>query len=108
MHTFNPLTLSFIAAIGVFFLGYATEYTAYLVNLLILAIGVLTIRKGAKKNHLGMLNYGLLMISILIICRFFDTNIYFIVKGVLFVLLGISFFITNYLIIKKRNKNVKK
>lgn len=108
MHTFNPLTLSSILAIGLFFLGYVTDYAALFVNLLILAIGIFTIRKGVKQDHLGMLNYGLLIISVLIICRFFDTNISFIVKGLLFVLLGISFFFTNYLIIKKRNKNVKK
>ncbi|NOQ72709.1 MAG: DUF2157 domain-containing protein [Crocinitomix sp.] len=108
IQTFNPLTLSFILAIGLFFMGFASGYAVLAVNLLLVAIGVLTIRKGAKQDHLGILNYGLLIISALIVCRFFDTNINFIVKGVLFVLLGVSFFYTNYLIIKKRNKNVKK
>jgi uncharacterized membrane protein len=108
MATFNPLKLTFLLAIAFFFLGYVTAFSVLFINLLIVAIGILTIRMGAKEDHLGVLNYGLLIISALIICRFFDTDISFIVKGILFVALGISFFYTNYLIIKKRNKDVKK
>lgn len=108
LNTLNPLSFTFILGIGIYFMGFNSNFALILVNLLILVIGVLTIRKGAKEDHLGVLNYGLLIISALIICRFFDTSIDFIVKGLLFVLLGVGFFLTNFLIIKKRNKNVKK
>ena len=74
-----------------------------LINFLVLAIGIMTIREGAKNNHLGILNYGLLIVSALIICRFFDTNINFVLKGILFVAVGVGFFFANLWMVRKRN-----
>ena len=64
-----------------------------------MAIG--TIYKGSEQNHLGIVNYGLLIIAALIICRFFDTDISFVLRGVIFLLMGIGFILTNVWIIKK-------
>ena len=72
------------------------------INIVIFSIGVLTIIQGAQKNHLGILNYGLLIISVLVICRFFDTDLTFVVRGVLFVLVGLGFFGANYWMLQKR------
>jgi hypothetical protein len=76
-----------------------------LINLLILTIGLLHVREGAKKDHLGILNFGLLVITILTVCRFFDDNISFVIRGVLFVGAGVGFFVANYLMIKRRREN---
>jgi hypothetical protein len=65
----------------------------------------LTILDGAKKDHLGVLNYGLLIIMVLAVCRFFDTDLSFIIRGLLFVSVGIGFFATNYWMLKKRKAN---
>jgi hypothetical protein len=53
-------------------------------------------------NHLGILNYGLVIISILVACRFFDTDMSFVLRGLIFVSLGLGFFAVNYWMIKKR------
>jgi hypothetical protein len=71
----------------------------------LLALGVLYIRKGIRQDHLGILNYGLLIITALIICRFFDTKWSFILRGILFVMVGIGFFIANYQMLQKRKDN---
>jgi hypothetical protein len=76
-----------------------------LTNFFVLAIGILTIREGAKQNHLGILNYGLLIITALVICRFFDTDLSFILRGILFMLVGAGFFAANYWMMKKRKTN---
>jgi hypothetical protein len=65
-------------------------------------MGILTIREGAKLNHFGILNYGLLIITALVICRFFDTNISFVFRGLLFVGVGTGFFLANYSMMKKK------
>lgn len=75
------------------------------VNLLIFVIGVLIIREGAISNRISMLNYGLLIITALITCRFFDTKLSFVVRGVLFIAIGAGFFFANYWMIRRRNKN---
>lgn len=89
--------------IPAFFLAtYAPLNAVILINLFLFIQGVLIVRQGAMSNHLGILNYGLLIISALIACRFFDVKISFIMRGILFVVVGISFFILNYRIIQKR------
>lgn len=74
-------------------------------NLLVFGLGLLMLRIGSKKSHLGVINTGMLVIALLVICRSFDTDLTFVVKGILFVLVGIGFFLANWLMIKKRNGN---
>lgn len=81
--------------------------TIILINILVLVLGLVTIKIGADKFHFGILNYGLLIISALIACRFFDTDLSYIVRGILFVSVGIGFFLTNYFMLKRKKSNVK-
>jgi hypothetical protein len=74
--------------------------------LLILLVAVHTIYDGAQQNHLGILNYGLVIISVLIGCRFFDTNFSFVIRGLLFIGIGAGFFIANYHMLQKRKKEI--
>src|SRR5690606_27643582 len=103
----NSKSMAFIAFILLFFIGLAAPWAAQLLaNVLILAIAVHTIYDGAQRNHLGILNYGLLIISALIACRFFDTDLSFVLRGLLFIGIGVGFFAANYYMIKKRRKVV--
>jgi hypothetical protein len=98
----NPIAFIFILFIATFVIGLYSPIAVVLVNLYVLAIGILTIRNGIRHNHLGILNYGLLMLTALVVCRFFDTDLSFIIRGVLFVLVGIGFFGANYQMLTKR------
>ncbi|MCT4638135.1 MAG: DUF2157 domain-containing protein [Bacteroidales bacterium] len=100
----QPIALVFVLFIITFFIGLYSSLAVILINLYIFAIGILTIREGANRDHLGILNYGLMIITALTICRFFDTDLSFAIRGVLFVLVGVGFFIANYSILKKRRK----
>lgn len=84
---------------------YAPGQSLLMVNVLLLILGIFYIRKGIRQDHLGILNYGLLIITALIICRFFDTKWSFILRGTLFVIVGIGFFIANYQMLRKRKTN---
>lgn len=75
-----------------------------IINLLLLGIGVRYIRKGANLDHLGILNSGLFVIMLLALFRFFDSNIPFIWRGLIFIAAGAGFFVSNFLIIRKRKK----
>ncbi|MEL6811844.1 MAG: DUF2157 domain-containing protein [Bacteroidota bacterium] len=78
------------------------EIPMILTNLLVFALGIFAIRIGSRKNMYSILNYGLLIITVLIACRFFDTDITFVVRGLLFVAIGAGFFGANYLMYKKQ------
>ena len=103
----NSKSFAYIVFIVLFFIGINTPtISQLLINLVILLFAVHTIRNGAQRNHLGILNYGLLIITALILCRFFDTDFSFIVRGLLFISVGIGFFAANYYMIKKRKGQV--
>lgn len=92
---------------------YATHHLGWahnviLTNVLVAALGIVAIRIGIRKSSFGVLNYGLLILTALITSRFFDTNLDFIVRGILFISVGAGFFFTNYLLIRKqRNRSLK-
>jgi len=98
----KPISLVFIFFIYAFISGLSSSIAMLLINLYVFTIGILTIREGAKKDHLGILNFGLLIITALVTCRFFDESLSFVIRGILFVSVGLGFFATNYVMLKKR------
>lgn len=92
----------FIIFFVLFVIGFYSKISVYLINFMILALGINTVIQSLQKNLLGQLNLGLSILTILIICRFFDTNIPFIVRGLLFLFIGFGFFGANYYMLKKR------
>ncbi len=101
----NLFQAAFIIFWGVYFFLPGIEILpVVLMNMLVFALGISAIKIGADKFNFGILNYGLLIISILIICRFFDTGMSFVLRGILFVLVGTGFFVTNYIMLKRQQK----
>ena len=94
----------FLVFIVIFFLGIWSGVSVILINILLFALALLTILKGSKERHLGILNYGLLIMAALLVCRFFDTDISFVVRGILFVIIGIGFFMANMWMVRKRKQ----
>jgi len=101
----EPIALVSILFMITFIIGLSSSVSVVLINFFVFTIGILTILEGAKNEHLGILNYGLLIIVALAVCRFFDTDLSFVIRGILFVSVGIGFFATNYWMIKKRKIN---
>lgn len=101
---FGLLEIIFLLNILLILMG---TLAAIIANGIVLAIGLLEIKRGNQLNNLRILNFGLLIITILITCRFFDTDFSFIVRGILFISLGLGFFLTNYVMLKKRNRHEK-
>lgn len=100
----NPLTYTYFIFLLLFLVQYLSPSASQIgINILLLSIAVSMIWRGHDQLQLHLLNLGLLVLVALITCRFFDVKISFVIRGIIFVLLGISFFIANYLIIKKKN-----
>ena len=101
----RPVSAVFLLFIVVFISGMFLPVATLLINLIVFALGIWMVRDGAKQDHLGILNYGLIIITALVICRFFDTDLSFVFRGVLFVAVGAGFFVANYSMLKKRKTN---
>ncbi len=107
IRSINSFQVSFLIFWGLFFLlsGMSTV-PMILTNILVFVLGITAIKIGADTFNFGILNYGLLIVSILIICRFFDTDMSFVIRGLLFVIVGVGFFITNYRMLKRQQKKL--
>ena len=92
----------FVYILSFYLATYDPLNAVILINLFLFFQGVLIVRQGLTLNHLGILNYGLFIISALIVCRFFDMQLSFILRGIIFLIVGISFFILNYRIIERK------
>ncbi len=91
----------------IFVIGLADYITAtVLINILLLGLGIMAIKEGADTFNFMKLNYGMLIITILIACRFFDTDMSFALRGLIFILIGAGFFTANYLMLKKQKSKI--
>lgn len=106
---FNLFHFIFIIMTVLFFVGLANDITPTIItNVLLLILGINAIKMGIDKMHFGVLNYGLVIITALIFCRFFDTEMSFVIRGLLFVIVGVGFFVTNYIMLKKQKSKENK
>ncbi|MEJ7766816.1 MAG: DUF2157 domain-containing protein [Chitinophagaceae bacterium] len=104
----EPATYSF-AVLLLLFAGFHNfpSIALLIVNAWIFFIALYFIRKGSRQDHFGILNVGLVILASLTVCRFFDDTIPFIWRGILFVAAGAGFFLTNYLMLRKRKLLIK-
>jgi len=97
----NPVLFGFLLFILLIFIAPSNVIpSVVLANIFVFLVGVFYIYEGSNRPHLGMLNLGLITISILIIARFMDIDMSFIARGLLFIIMGIGFFYANYRILK--------
>jgi hypothetical protein len=77
---------------------------ALLLNLFMLALGVFTLVRGVRAGRIFEANLGMLVIAILAVARFFDTEFEFVVRGVAFIAIGLGFLATNLVVFKRKGR----
>jgi len=104
----EPTGFSFIIFILAIHSAYfSVSLSVFVVNAWLILIAIYYMRKGSKEDHLGVLNFGLSIMAILAICRFFDSSIDFIWRGMFFIITGLGFFLANYFLLRKRRQRHK-
>ena len=92
-----------IATPVLIFLGCSLNFPVfYLITLLLLAGGIIAVITGARNSSLLVTNLGLALIGITLFCRFMDMQMTLTLKGIIFIAIGLSFFLANYLIVKNK------
>ena len=99
----DPVGISaYTFTIAVLLIRNSPQIGVLLINLWLLLIALYYINKGNQRAHLGILNFGLLIITVLALFRFFDDTIPFVWRGMIFLLTGVGIFVANFIIIKRK------
>jgi uncharacterized membrane protein len=80
----------------------ATAIAAALFNFYLLALGIGTLAIGLRTRCLSIVNAGMIVLAAVILCRFFDSDLGFVLRGVAFILIGIGFLITNLILLRRK------
>ena len=78
---------------------------AGLFDLYLLTTGLWLLVTGIRINKQGQMNVGLLAITALIIARFFDSDLSFLLRGLLFIALGVAFLVANIAMLRRKGAN---
>ncbi|MEJ2321867.1 MAG: DUF2157 domain-containing protein [Gammaproteobacteria bacterium] len=73
-----------------------------LFNLYLLVLGTGTLVAGLRSRRLASINAGMAVLSAVILCRFFDSEISFIIRGLAIIAIGLSFLVVNMLILRRK------
>ncbi len=86
--------------------GYGSTRCTFAVTILFdvyaLALGVELIARGMKAQSVARANFGLGVIAALAVARFFDSDLSFVTRAIGFIVIGLGFLLTNFLLFKKR------
>jgi len=94
--------LPLLALMGYVFSGARVANALLLFNAYLFVVSVTRLTIGIRTNNLGVINTGMFMLSALILARFFDSDINFIIKGLIFISIGIGFLMTNVVILRRK------
>jgi uncharacterized membrane protein len=70
-------------------------------NLLLFVVGLATLAEGVGRQSLGTVNLGMAVVAMLVIVRFFDSEVGFILKGLAFIIVGIGFLAANVILSRR-------
>lgn len=111
-HLLTKLLLSTpLIIVGACLLSLFTKQEIYaisLISLYLLSIGILLIEKGFRQASSGILNSGMLLLSLLITAKFFDSNISFWNRGIAFIIIGILFILVNFQLMRRKKALAEK
>jgi hypothetical protein len=75
---------------------------AALFSVYLFVISIATLVRGFRERRQGLVNGGMLMLSALIVNRFFDSEFDLLTRGIVFILLGVGFFAANIMLTRRK------
>lgn len=73
---------------------------AALFNIFLFTLGIGTLVIGLRRRRLGIVNGGMLVLAAVILCRFFDSDLGFVLRGIAFIVIGIGFLVANIALLR--------
>ena len=98
------IILLYPPAVLVFLLLHTSGYSILSLlwaNGLAAGTGVLFLREGIRENTMVSVNIGMLFILVLLVVRFFDEDWNLLIKGLVFIGIGLAFLVANMLLYRR-------
>lgn len=83
---------------------YSPALAAVLVNIALLVLGVITVKHGIEHDSLKRMNLGMAILSVTILMRFFDSDLSFVLRGLVFIAIGCGFLFMNLRMVRQRER----
>jgi uncharacterized membrane protein len=77
---------------------------ATLFNLYLLGLGLATVVSALRNRRMAQMNLGLMVLSALLLTRFFDSDLSFVFRGVAFILVGVGFLAANVVMARRAKR----
>lgn len=77
------------------------SFESYAVNLFLLGLGILAVVTASRQAKIGLLNFGMLILSGVVGIRFFDSDFSFLTRGLAFIAIGGGFLTFNFIFVRK-------
>ena len=105
----RPFLMSYSAAPILVIISYvliawnagSTDTVVFILNVFFLALCVQAILRGIKERSLLIMNSGMAMFCFLVTARFFDSDMSFLTRGIIFVILGVMFLVANAVLVRR-------
>jgi hypothetical protein len=78
----------------------STQIAAALFSAYVFVLGIGTLVDGLRRRRMGIVNAGMAVLAAIILCRFFDSELGFVLRGVAFILIGTGFLVTNLMLLR--------
>lgn len=82
-------------------------YSELIFDVYLLILGIYIVTHGIKNHSLGLANGGMLIIAVLIVLRFFDSDLGFLEKGIAFILVGSGFLLANNFMVRRQKGGLR-
>jgi hypothetical protein len=86
----------FLARVGVDAFAISLIFNAYF-----FVLGVAILAGGIRERSLGRVNLGMAVLGVLIVTRFFDSELSFVARGVAFIVVGMGFLAANLVLLRR-------
>jgi uncharacterized membrane protein len=97
-----------VAILGFCLVAFGVDDLAPMIlfNIYAFVLGVGCIYLGGRSGRLAIVNAGMVMVTALIVARFFDVDLGLVARGLAFILIGVSFLATNLVVAKRAKARV--
>lgn len=98
-----PFLMTFIGSYN----DYGRELPATVMTLLLAGLSGVMLWEGTKKQSMATLNSGMFLLCLIVIIKFAESDLPILIRGLLFICVGIIFLGVNLYLVIKRNKQRK-